>query len=168
MKTLRTQLPAPKSPGSWWCRSRKPTSAGRWWTSPVGRRNQLIDAIHTTTCHPFDLAAEIPLRAKLFRAAADDGVGGGGAPLPRTGWSITPLMADLGVALPAGVQGQPPGWDPLPVQYVDYTLWQRAKLGQADDSHSPIAAQLAYWQDALCTGCPSSCGSRRPIGPIRQ
>ena len=34
-------------------------------------------------------------------------------------------------------------------QYVDYTLWQRAHLGDLEDSHSPIAAQLSYWQDAL-------------------
>ena len=42
-----------------------------------------------------------------------------------------------------------PGWAPLPVQYVDYTLWQRAQFGDLDDGDSPIAAQLAYWQDAL-------------------
>ena len=35
------------------------------------------------------------------------------------------------------------------MQYVDYTLWQRAQFGDLDDSDSPIAAQLAYWQDAL-------------------
>ena len=35
------------------------------------------------------------------------------------------------------------------MQYVDYTLWQRAQFGDLDDSNSPIAAQLAYWQDAL-------------------
>ncbi|MGH7735327.1 MAG: condensation domain-containing protein, partial [Gemmatimonadales bacterium] len=45
--------------------------------------------------------------------------------------------------------GQAPGWAPLAVQYVDYTLWQRAQFGDLDDSHSRIAAQLAYWQDAL-------------------
>ena len=37
----------------------------------------------------------------------------------------------------------------MAVQYVDYTLWQRAQFGDLDDSDSPIAAQLAYWQDAL-------------------
>jgi acyl carrier protein len=37
----------------------------------------------------------------------------------------------------------------LAVQYVDYTLWQRAQLGDFEDSDSRIAAQLAYWQQAL-------------------
>ena len=37
----------------------------------------------------------------------------------------------------------------MAVQYVDYTLWQRAQLGDLADSDSPIAAQLAYWEQAL-------------------
>ena len=37
----------------------------------------------------------------------------------------------------------------MAVQYADYTLWQRAQLGDLDTSGSRIAAQLAYWQDAL-------------------
>ena len=31
----------------------------------------------------------------------------------------------------------------MAVQYVDYTLWQRAQLGDLEDGDSPIAAQLA-------------------------
>ncbi|WP_139333460.1 amino acid adenylation domain-containing protein, partial [Mycobacterium sp. SP-6446] len=46
-------------------------------------------------------------------------------------------------------KGQAPDWTPLPVQYVDYTLWQRTQFGELDDSDSRMAAQLAYWQDAL-------------------
>ena len=62
------------------------------------------------------------------------------------GWSITPLVRDLGVAYAGRCAGRAPGWAPLPVQYVDYTLWQRAQFGELDDPDSLIAAQLAYWR----------------------
>ncbi|MGE2818284.1 condensation domain-containing protein, partial [Mycobacterium heidelbergense] len=65
------------------------------------------------------------------------------------GWSITPLVADLGMAYASRCAGQAPGWAPLAVQYVDYTLWQRAQFGDLDDDDSLIAAQLAYWERAL-------------------
>src|SRR5262249_6858709 len=62
---------------------------------------------------------------------------------------ITPLVRDLGVAYASRCAGRAPGWAALAVQYVDYTLWQRAQFGDLEDTDSPIAAQLAYWQDAL-------------------
>ena len=83
------------------------------------------------------------------------------------GWSITPLVRDLGVAYASRCAGRAPGWAPLPVQYVDYTLWQRAQFGDLDDSHSPIAAQLEYWQDALA-GMPErlQLPTDRPYPPV--
>ena len=83
------------------------------------------------------------------------------------GWSITPLVRDLGVAYASRCAGQAPGWAPLAVQYVDYTLWQRAQFGDLDDSDSPIAAQLAYWQDALA-GMPErlQLPTDRPYPPV--
>ena len=63
--------------------------------------------------------------------------------------------------------GQAPGWAPLPVQYVDYTLWQRAQFGDLADSDSPIAAQLAYWEQALA-GMPERLvlPTDRPYPPV--
>ena len=83
------------------------------------------------------------------------------------GWSITPLVADLGVAYASRCAGQAPGWAPLAVQYVDYTLWQRAQFGDLADSHSRIAAQLAYWQEALA-GMPERLAlpTDRPYPPV--
>ncbi|WP_156656098.1 non-ribosomal peptide synthetase, partial [Mycobacterium sp. 852002-51971_SCH5477799-a] len=114
---------------------------------PAGHLNDAVDA---AARRPFDLATEIPLRAQLFRVTDDEHL------LVATvhhiaadGLSITPLMRDLGVAYASRCAGRDPAWAPLPVQYVDYTLWQRAQLGELNDAQSRIAAQLAYWEQAL-------------------
>ena len=112
--------------------------------------SRLGEAIDTAARHPFDLATEIPLRARLFRVTDDEHV------LVATvhhiaadGWSITPLVGDLGVAYASRCAARAPGWAPLAVQYVDYTLWQREQLGDLADPDSPIAAQLRFWEQAL-------------------
>ena len=81
--------------------------------------------------------------------------------------SVTPLVADLGVAYASRCAGQAPGWADLAVQYVDYTLWQRAQLGDLADSGSRIAAQLGYWEDALA-GMPEhlQLPTDRPYPPV--
>ena len=108
------------------------------------------------------------MRARLFRVADDEHVLVAVVHhIAADGWSITPLVRDLGVAYASRCAGQAPGWAPLPVQYVDYTLWQRAQFGDLDDSDSPIAAQLAYWQDALA-GMPErlQLPTDRPYPPV--
>ena len=128
---------------------------------------RLGEAIDAAVRHPFDLGAEIPLRATLFRLADDEHVLVAVVHhIAADGWSITPLVADLGVAYASRCAGLAPDWAPLTVQYVDYTLWQRALLGDLADSDSRIAAQLAYWEQALA-GMPERC-SCPPIGPIRR
>ncbi|OBK81100.1 non-ribosomal peptide synthetase [Mycobacterium sp. 1164985.4] len=111
---------------------------------------RLTEAVEEAARYTFDLAAEIPLRAVLFRLGDDEHVLVGVVHhIAADGSSIAPLVADLGAAYAARSAGQAPTWADLPVQYVDYTLWQRAQFGDLDNDDSPIAAQLAYWQDAL-------------------
>ena len=132
---------------------------------PDGRLDEAID---TAVRRPFDLAAEILLRARLFRIADDEHVLVAVVHhIAADGWSIAPLVRDLGVAYASRCAGQAPGWAPLPVQYVDYTLWQRAQLGDLDDSDSRIAAQLAYWEQALA-GMPErlQLPTDRPYPPV--
>ena len=118
--------------------------AGGWSAERLG------EAIGAVAQHSFDLASEIPLRATLFRVADDEHVLVAVVHhIAADGWSIAPLVADLGVAYASRCAGRAPGWAPLAVQYVDYTLWQRALLGDLADADSPIAAQLAYWEQAL-------------------
>ena len=129
---------------------------------------QLDEAIGAAARHSFDLASEIPLRATLFRLADEEHVLVAVVHhIAADGWSIAPLIRDLGVAYAGRCVGRAPGWAPLPVQYVDYTLWQRALLGDLDDSDSPIAAQLAYWEQALA-GLPErlQLPTDRPYPPV--
>ncbi|MBI5339327.1 MAG: non-ribosomal peptide synthase/polyketide synthase [Mycolicibacterium rufum] len=100
--------------------------------------------------HRFDLSAEIPIRAQIYALGPDQhAIGIVVHHIAADGWSIAPLVRDLGIAYAGRTAGRPPGWASLPVQYIDYTLWQRAQFGDLDDADSPIAAQVAYWQDAL-------------------
>ena len=108
------------------------------------------EAIEEVALRAFDLATEIPLRATLFRIADDEHVLVAVVHhIAADGLSVTPLVRDLGVAYASRCAGQDPGWDPLAVQYVDYTLWQRAQFGELKDPDSRIGRQLAYWEEVL-------------------
>ncbi|WP_256984612.1 condensation domain-containing protein, partial [Streptomyces sp. XY006] len=111
---------------------------------------ELPGSIDEVIAHRFDLAAEIPFRAHLFRCSpeehvlvlvihhiASDGVSGG------------PLARDLTAAYTARREGRAPQWTPLPVQYKDYALWQRELLGDVNDPGSLAAAQIDYWRAEL-------------------
>ncbi|VAZ86277.1 Dimodular nonribosomal peptide synthase [Mycobacterium persicum] len=112
--------------------------------------DRLRDVVAAQARHHFDIAAEMPLRTRLYRVADDQHV----LVLvlhhiAADGWSLAPLTADLGLAYRSRCAGQIPSWEPLPIQYIDFALWQRAYLGDPQDPDSRIAADLRYWAKAL-------------------
>ncbi|WNV84491.1 non-ribosomal peptide synthetase [Umezawaea sp. Da 62-37] len=111
---------------------------------------RLSDAMTAEADLSFDLATEPVLRSRLFAVSPTEHV------LLLVihhiafdGWSIAPLVGDLGVAYKARSAGQAPEWEPLPVQYADYAVWQKELLGADADEESLLAHQLAYWTGAL-------------------
>ncbi|MQY10375.1 D-alanine--poly(phosphoribitol) ligase subunit 1 [Streptomyces sp. RB5] len=116
----------------------------------VTTEDGLAEALARAAAEGIDLSAELPVRAHLLRLSDTEHV------LllvvhhiATDGWSAAPLAADLQRAFTARAAGTAPEWETLPVQYADYTLWQRALLGDAADPASLAHQQLAYWRRAL-------------------
>ncbi|MFF2084185.1 amino acid adenylation domain-containing protein [Nocardia sp. NPDC058176] len=98
----------------------------------------------------FDLTTQTPLRISLQRTATDEHLLGVVVHhIAADGWSLGPLTRDLALSYVARAAGNAPVREPLPVQYADFSLWQRAVLGAEDDPESIAATQVAYWRDAL-------------------
>ncbi|MFI9508191.1 amino acid adenylation domain-containing protein [Nocardia sp. NPDC052566] len=123
----------------------------------------LTAALAERAGHRFDLSADLPLRAWLIRLREDEHV----LVLvihhiAADGWSMVPLARDMATAYAARAAGTPPGWDPLPVQYADYTLWQWELLG-ADNSPTPLLEdQVSYWRTELAALPPLRLPIDRP------
>ncbi|MBZ9641767.1 condensation domain-containing protein, partial [Streptomyces sp. PSKA30] len=98
----------------------------------------------------FDLAAELPWRTTLLRVSDAEWVLLLVAHhIATDAWSMGVLARDLQTAYGSRVSGVEPGWEPLPVQYADYALWQREMLGALDDPDSAAAEQIAFWRGML-------------------
>nr|WP_306304988.1 non-ribosomal peptide synthetase [Nocardia concava] len=101
----------------------------------------------------FDVTTEVPVHAALFRVEgaeeAEHVLVFVTHHIAADGWSMGPLTRDVMVAYASRAAGMQPSWAPLPVQYADYSLWQREVLGAEDDPASLIASQAEFWRTAL-------------------
>ena len=138
------------------------------WLVMAADEVSLQDLMLDATGHCFELEHETPIKAHLFTMRDDSHV------LLLVmhhiacdGWSLAPMTADLFTAYAARTLGHAPDWEPLPVQYADYALWQRQLLGEETDPDSVIARQGAFWRQALA-GMPEqlNIATDRPRPPI--
>ncbi|MGA9873091.1 MAG: amino acid adenylation domain-containing protein, partial [Rhodococcus sp. (in: high G+C Gram-positive bacteria)] len=113
--------------------------------------HQLVTEV---TAAGFDVSSSVPVRARLIELRGNEHVLAFVVHhISSDGFSTAPLARDLIVAYSARTRGEAPNTAPLPVQYADYSLWQRAFLGSESDPTSLMSTQLAFWVESL-SGAP--------------
>ncbi|MEO3749883.1 amino acid adenylation domain-containing protein [Streptomyces sp. B6B3] len=125
-------------------------AAGTRLATGSPREHELAAVLAAEAARGFDLASDVPWRATLYGTGPDAHV------LlvvlhhiVADGWSMDVLTRDLATAYAARAAGRAPDWAPLPVQYADFTLWQRGLLADDGNPLSLFGSQLAYWTGAL-------------------
>ena len=116
---------------------------------PVAERQAAAEGHATMEARlPFDLERGPLVRASLLRFGSSDNV------LLLTlhhivcdGWSISVLMRELFLLYGAFSAGRPSPLDELPIQYADFTDWERGRL-----SGARLNGLLSYWRSQLGEG----------------
>ncbi|WP_230989936.1 non-ribosomal peptide synthase/polyketide synthase [Rhodococcus oxybenzonivorans] len=98
--------------------------------APVAIPADALDAhVRALVDTGFDVAAAPPVRGRVYRVGADAHVLALVVHhIAADGWSLGTLIRDTAVAYRARLEGRSPEWSPLPVQYSDYSVWQRTML----------------------------------------
>ena len=120
---------------------------------PENRRAGLVSALAREDARrPFDLGQGALFRATLL------GVSPAGEEhvlllamhhIVSDGWSLGVLLRELGALYEAAREGRPSPLPELPVQGVDFAVWQRARL-----AGGTLERELAWWRERLA-GAPT-------------
>ncbi|KAM0668691.1 hypothetical protein ACQRIU_002253 [Beauveria bassiana] len=121
----------------------------------------LADALQKDQLTPFELQTEPGWRVHIYQLGKDDFV------LSIVlhhiicdGWSMDILWKELALFYAAANRGHDPlsTVDPLPVQYRDYSVWQRQQYSRHDQP------ELDYWANELKASKPAElpCDKARP------
>ena len=116
---------------------------GNWPESE--RETELYRLIQEEAYARFDLSRDLMLRARLFKLDEREHV------LlivmhhiASDGWSMDIFFREFGELYRSFSAGMKPELSELPVQYIDYALWQRERL--QGDVYEKL---LSYWEDQL-------------------
>ncbi|MEJ7558100.1 MAG: non-ribosomal peptide synthase/polyketide synthase [Pedobacter sp.] len=123
---------------------------GRQWSlrelaAPSWKEEELTSHISGEISLPFDLSKDYMLRALLISQAEEDHL------LVVTihhiasdAWSSSILVREMIELYSSYQEGRKPNLPTLPLQYADYSLWQRAYL-----QGEILASKLSYWKSKL-------------------
>jgi hypothetical protein len=101
---------------------------------------------------PFDLASGPLIRGKVIRLSPQEHIVMLNMHhIISDGWSMGVLLREISDIVDALRQGKPAGLAALPIQYLDYSVWQRNWLEQG----GVLKQQLGYWKEKLA-GVPES------------
>ena len=113
--------------------------------SPDAREVSARQLVASEMNRPFDLGADLMLRARLIRLGLHEHI------LVLTmhhiasdGWSLGVFFRELTHLYHAFAQGTRGSLPPLPLQYADFAVWQRQQLADGR-----LQAQLDYWMSQL-------------------
>ena len=113
------------------------------------REAELLRIARADAARPFDLAAGPLFRAALLRLEEEEHVLILSMHhIVTDGWSMGIFFRELEALYAGFVRGEPARLPELPIQYADYSVWQRLHLAGA------LEGQLAYWRARL-EGAPA-------------
>ncbi|HVR97986.1 MAG TPA: condensation domain-containing protein, partial [Thermoanaerobaculia bacterium] len=106
---------------------------------PPAREAEARRVLAAAARRPFELAADLPVRALALRAGDEEHfLGLAVHHLVADGWSMRIVLHELATLYASRPLPEPP------LQYADFTLWQRAWM-----QGEVLAADLAYWRERL-------------------
>ncbi|MBQ7806964.1 non-ribosomal peptide synthetase, partial [Rhodococcus sp. (in: high G+C Gram-positive bacteria)] len=116
----------------------------------VSDQDELESRVAAIGSSAIDVTVDVPIRVRLLTVSdTEHTLAIVVHHIAADGWSMAPLARDVMIAYSARKDGIAPAWQPLTVQYADYSLWQREVLGSEDDSESLISQQISYWTETL-------------------
>ena len=129
--------------------------------APEARDEGVREVATELARRPFDLR-ECPLvRATLIRLAdAEHVLALSMHHIVSDGWSTGVLVGELGALYAAFAAGRPSPLPELPVQYADFSEWQRDQL-----TDGVLRAHMSYWRGQLGTAAPAPL--ELPTAPLR-
>ncbi|MDH3051910.1 condensation domain-containing protein [Gordonia alkanivorans] len=114
--------------------------------SGIAPDSLVAEEITATISQPFDVTRDLPLRARILSSTDTDHVLVIALHHIAADGESAPILArEVVEAYDARRSGRAPRWTPLTLQYADYAVWQRHRLGEPADPDSEMSRQLSYW-----------------------